>query len=1070
MNDMSPAEAVFFAALEKTHAAERAAYLDEVCAGKPELRARVEKLLAAQARVGKFLDSELEREPIKPFLSASPEATGPATPESGVAGDVIAGKYKLLQEIGEGGMGSVWMADQTEPVKRRVAVKLIRTEKTNSKTILARFEAERQAIALMDHPNVAKLLDAGTTAQGQPFFVMELVKGIQLTEYCDIHKLSVVERLGLFVQICSAVQHAHQKGIIHRDLKPRNILVESHDGKPVPKVIDFGLAKATSGMQLTLHTLFTGFGTVMGTPLYMAPEQATFNATDIDTRADVYALGVILYELLTGTTPLTHETVKKAAFDEVLKLIREQEAPTPSSRLSSSESAPSVAANRQIEPARLGRLIKGDLDWIVLKSLSKDRDRRYETAISYARDIERFLNHEAVTAGPPTAMYRFRKFVRRNRGQVVAGSLVLMSLVFGVIGTTVGLLRADARRLEAVQAQMAEAAQRAEAEKQKQRALKAAEEEQKARASEFRRAEGEKEAKNEARLKQIEAERNLAYAKKGNEILGSVFAGLDPRAKYTTLAALRIALGDNLKKAVKELEGSSIGNPLEVATMQVTLGTSLLSLGEASLSVEVLLKALATRESKLGPDHSDTIESMNMLASAYLADGQLKRAAQLLELTLEKEKVKFGPDHPNTLVILSNLATVYQRSGQLTRAVPLFEEALNKQKVNLGPDHHSTLSNMSNLASAYRASGQYAKAIAMFEETLEKMNAKFGPDHSDTLIIMGNLALAYRDIGQPAKAIPLLEATLKKQKATLGADHPDTLTSTANLALAYRDSGQLDKALPILEVNLEKMIARHGPDHPQTLGCMNILAAAYRASGLLAKAVPLQEEALEKMKAKLGPEHLETLVCMNNLALAYGDLGQFDRAIKLLEETLEKRKVKLGPDHPYTVATLGNLGKTYAKAKEGELATNMLVAFVDANRRLGKKDSLEFAGLLAQVSTDLLGCGQYAASESLLRECHTIREKTQPNLWNTFNTKSMLGEALWGQKKYAEAESFLLKGYEGLVAREKTIPPAGSIRIPEALDRLIELYIATNKADEVKKWRTERAKYPFVAPKPREKK
>ena len=393
------------------------------------------------------------------------------------AGTLIAGKYKLLQQIGEGGMGSVWMADQTEPVKRRVAVKLINAERGSSRTILSRFEAERQAIALMDHPHIAKLLDAGTTESGSPFFVMELVKGVPLAEFCDIQKLSIPERLNLFMQICSAVQHAHQKGIIHRDLKPSNILVESHDDKPVPKVIDFGLAKATSGMQLTENTLFTGFGSVMGTPLYMAPEQAKFNAVDIDTRADVYALGVILYELLTGTTPISRETMKKAALDEMLKLIREQEAPTPSSRLSTSEAKPMVAANRQTEPVKLGRFVKGELDWIVMKALSKERDRRYETANGFAKDIERFLNHEAVAAGPPSASYRLRKFVRRNRAQVIAASLVLLAMLAGITGTTWGLVRAD-------RARRAEVEQREIAEEKEKKALDAANAERKAKEEE----------------------------------------------------------------------------------------------------------------------------------------------------------------------------------------------------------------------------------------------------------------------------------------------------------------------------------------------------------------------------------------------------------------------------------------------------------------------------------------------------------------------------------------------------------------------------------------------------------
>ncbi len=459
--DPARVKALFVAALDLPPG-ERAAFLARECGADPALRARLDELLAAHDASATVDASPATATADAPHATATrdPAGTNSWHTPAGNAGAVIAGRYKLLQRIGEGGMGEVWMAEQTEPVKRRVAVKLIRAERGTSKQVLARFEAERQAIALMDHPHVARLFDAGTTADGTPFFVMELVRGVPLTQFCDEHRLSVPDRLTLFTQICGAVQHAHQKGVIHRDLKPGNILVESHGGKPVPRVIDFGLAKAAGGVRLTEHTLFTGFGTVLGTPLYMAPEQATFDAVDVDTRADVYALGVILYELLTGTTPITREAVKKAALDQVLKLVREQEPPTPSSRLSSSESAPTAAANRQTEPARLGRFVKGELDWIVLKALAKERERRYESATGFAADVERFLNHEPVTAGPPTAGYRLKKFVRRNRGAVIASAVVAAAVLLGFAGTGAGLLEAQRQADRAEQAAHKERQQR----------------------------------------------------------------------------------------------------------------------------------------------------------------------------------------------------------------------------------------------------------------------------------------------------------------------------------------------------------------------------------------------------------------------------------------------------------------------------------------------------------------------------------------------------------------------------------------------------------------------------------
>jgi serine/threonine protein kinase len=436
-------KAVFLAAAAKD-ATERAAFLDEACGADAELRQHVEQLLAAHDEPGS--------QPLPPRQAA--DAAPPDEPAEGV-GNVIAGRYKLLQLLGEGGMGRVFMAEQMQPVKRMVALKVVKAG-MDSKSVLGRFEAERQALALMDHPHIAKVLDAGSTERGQPFFVMELVKGVPLTQFWDQRQLSVNDRLAVFQQVCHAVQHAHQKGIIHRDLKPSNILVESHDGRAVPKVIDFGLAKAINALPLTERSLFTQLGAMLGTPLYMAPEQAEFSAIDVDTRADIYALGVILYELLTGTTPLEKQRLAKAAWDEIRRVIQEEEPPKPSTRLSTSEAKASVAAQRQSDPQRLGKYVRGDLDWIVMKALAKERDRRYQTASAFAADVERFLRHEPVSAGPPTLRYRLRKFVRRHRAAVAAAATLTVLVLLGAAGLVVGLVAIRAEQGRTAKALAAE--------------------------------------------------------------------------------------------------------------------------------------------------------------------------------------------------------------------------------------------------------------------------------------------------------------------------------------------------------------------------------------------------------------------------------------------------------------------------------------------------------------------------------------------------------------------------------------------------------------------------------------
>jgi len=1055
---------LFVAALEIPDPAKCAEYLDRECASNPALRQRIDALLAGNQQSRHPLDNPPSA-PKEVRTSAGdnlqPTSDHPGQDEQ--AGAVIAGKYALVEVVGEGGMGSVWRAKQTEPVKRFVAVKLIKAG-MDSKQVITRFEAERQALALMDHPNIAKVLDGGLH-EHRPFFVMELVKGVPITEYCDRLKLPPQQRLELFVQVCQAIQHAHQKGIIHRDIKPSNVLIALYDDKPVVKVIDFGVAKATGGA-LTEHTIDTGFGGVVGTPQYMSPEQATFNNVDIDTRSDVYALGVLLYELLTGSTPFSNAELKKKGLLEILRVVREEEPPRPSTKLSTADALPSLSANRGTDPKKLTGLLRNELDWIVMKALEKDRTRRYETANGFAADVLRYLGGEAVQAHPPSTAYRMKKFVRRNKGQVIAASLVLLTLLAGVVGTSMGMVRAE---------RSAEAERTAKLAAQDANDLTA------------------------ERLKQIELINNSVF---------DIFAEFDIRKIKAVNDPVEAMLAKKLIETGRKLDEKAIQDPVVLAGLRHRLGITLWSLGKTEAAIKLFVQAREIRTAQLGTDHPDTLASLNELAYAYhsagnrglslplmeetvklrkaklgvahrdtltsmcnLADGyrdagKLDVALPLYEETLKLQKATLGIAHIDTFTTMNNLAVAYQHAGKPDLAQPLLEETLRLQKVTLGADHPDTLVSMGNLASAYNGAGKLDLAQPLFEETLKLMKAKLGADHPYTLVSMGNLAGVYQDAGKLEQALPLLEETLKLIKAKQGADHPDTLRMMNNLASGYQAAGKLDLALPLYEETLKLRKAKLGTDHPSTLLSMHNLALGYWAAGKLDQALPLYEETLKLRTAKLGADHPETLKSKNMLALGYQAAGKLEKALPLLEETLKLRTAKLGADHPDTLKSMNYLLSAYAEARE---QTKAIALFAEVRKRL-PTDSSQLAGHLVSIGSSLLQTNAFAEAESLLRECLAIREKKEPDVFTTFNTQSLLGGALLGQKKYADAEPLLLKGYEGMKQREKTIPPQAATRLPEALDRLIELSTATNQPDEAKKWRAERAKYPAPTPKSPEKK
>ena len=896
--------------------------LDDACAGDSELRNRVSALLRAHVEPGSFLE-----QPAVAVGNLSPTLDQPAMTLPGAR----VGPYQLLKLLGQGGMGAVYLAEQREPVKRRVALKIIKPG-MDTRQVIARFEAERQALAMMDHPNIARVFDAGMTAGGHPYFVMELVDGVSITQYCDRQRLTPRERLELFLPVCQAVQHAHQKGVIHRDLKPSNILVTLYDGRPVPKVIDFGVAKAISQASLEKAT-FTQDGQIVGTPEYMSPEQAQSHAL-IDTRSDVYSLGVVLYELLTGDTPLDRQRLRSSAWDEIMRVIREEEPPKPSTKLSSSDALPSVAACRSIEPARLGALVRGELDWIVMKALDKDRGRRYESPSALARDIENHLHDQPVLAGPPSASYRFRKFARRNRTPVLAGGVVVLALLVGAglaTGQAIRATRAERRaeeQLQIAQQQERHATRQAElAQRQKQLAEEA--------------------VQREAELRgQAEAARDEAELV--TEFLVEVFRSPDPARAGRTLT-----VAEMLDKARVRVTTELADNRLLQARLWTAIGSTYFGLGLLQEAHELAEQSYEIFHEVLGADAPRTMSAMHDLACTYWALRRLDQSIPLFEEALSLYRQVLGENHPETLSVKASLGINYTDAGRSDEAVALLEDTLRMCRETLEPEHRITLGCMNNLAGAYEYGGDLKQALPLREEIFRLSKNKWGPEHYETLSSMNNLATTYGKVGRPSEKLSLLEEAIGLLKDGLGPEHPRTLTSMMSLGVAYQELGQHDKALELHEETLTLFRKTLGPEHPTTLAALHSLAhahlkkgqyreglalheevfalqqkilgpdrwetlqslrclgTAYLVSGSPLKAIPLLEEARDRIRDTLGAEHPESLRTMGELATAYDAADQFDKAISLQEHVLELRKAKLGPEHPETHTTMGNLGNAY---------------------------------------------------------------------------------------------------------------------------------------------------------------
>jgi len=897
---------------------DRSAFLDEHCSDDAELRERLEELLGAYDRAEGFLE-----EP-------------PSAVDDGEVPGAVIGRYKLLQAIGEGGFGVVWMAEQLEPVRRKVALKIIKLG-MDTKQVVARFEAERQALALMDHPNIAKVLDGGVTEKGRPFFVMELVRGVTITEYCDEARLSTQARLELFIRVCHAVQHAHQKGIIHRDIKPSNVLVTLHDGSPVPMVIDFGIAKATSG-SLTDKTLFTEFRQFLGTPEYMSPEQAEISGLDVDTRADIYSLGVLLYELLTGTTPVDGKTLRAAAYDELLRLIREVDPPRPSTRISTlGEQVTGVAQARATEPNALQRLMRGDIDWIVMKALEKERTRRYESAASFAEDVQRHLAHEPIIARPPSRVYRLRKFVQRNRVGVIGGTLVALTLIVGSVVSTVGFVRAargrdDARAAEALARAAAEKASLAEARERSQRE----------RAIEEAAAAVEINAFYDEMLLSIDPLRLRQR---------SGFAPTEARTLVTAAAMDRdVSVVEMLRGAAAAIDDSFQGKPKLEAKVRETIGVTLLGLGEPSAAARQLELAAKLLSEASETDAADHLRLELLRGAAATAVGENAVAEALVRSAHEGMQRVHGAQSPRTLHAASLLGNVLTLRGDYDEAEAVLSSTLASQRRALG-EHRDTVDTLNHLTDMYLWQSQPLAAEPHAREAYEISGRILDPDDIVRAEAESALGVVLEFNMDFLRAEELLRSSLAKKRRLAGGDHESLLLTTHHLARCLQreadrpererlmreavsitrslkseaspklnivrhdlalylfEAGEVDEAVLLARQNVDGYMAWLGPTDPRTHEAVAFLRDSLRRAGRLEDAEQIYREVVELRELTYGPEAIRT-------CSALGDLCRFLRACGKLEEAGEawqgcldlRHRLALQPDAgAWSQAAYGNM-------------------------------------------------------------------------------------------------------------------------------------------------------------------
>ena len=819
------------------------------------------------------------------------------------------GPYTLIEKLGEGGFGVVYLAEQREPVRRRVALKVLKLG-MDTREIVSRFEQERQTLAVMDHPGIAKVFGAGATQQRRPYFVMEYVAGTPITHFCDKGSLSIADRIQLYVDVCRAIQHAHHKGVIHRDLKPGNILVSIVDGKPSPKIIDFGIAKAASG-SLTERSLVTQHGQFIGTPEYMSPEQASESGMDIDTRSDIYSLGVVLYELLTGFRPFDASSHGATPVGDLRRLIRENEPPRASTKVSSmrgaGEPAPSaaprpaptrdaldtIARRRATDPDGLRRQLKGDLDWILLKAMEKDRSRRYDSASAFADDLLRHLSNEPVVAGPPSATYKITKFVRRNRGPVAAGTAFVLLLAASAVVSTSLYREADAERTRASAA--AETAKQAQAE-----------------------AEAESLKTKEAQ-KAVEAE--AAKTRQALVFLTGMFESINPDEAQ----GREITVREVLDKASKTADQTLVASPEVNGYVHEIIGRTLHQLGKYSQAETMEQRAYDLRRESIGPKNRETLESLHNLSATQLAQAKFDLSQANLEKAVELRREAFGAEDPDTLASLDLLAQLRQRQGDLPGAEKLVREVIDVRTRVLGAAHQETVGSRCTLADLIEYQGRLDEADTYIAETVELARKGLGDEHSLTLTAMSIRASILSHKARYAEAESTLRQIIPIKKKLFGDEHDSTLVSENALAMVLRDQNKDDEAEALYRSLVERATKVYGPEHPTTLTYVNNLAQLLRDMKEYDEAQALFKHLIETQSRVSGPESRDTLIAMNNYGLLLRDTERYEEALTQLAGCRDGLAKMLQPDHWMMGLSRVYVGDVLGRLKRFEEAEPELV-------------------------------------------------------------------------------------------------------------------------------------------------